>query len=80
MIIDQLIKKSSSLGVARPIQVNKEIEEFCRKEIQDFLNKKINQKKQFSLELLQVLCDKNEELERGMPRLVVNYKPLNLFY
>uniref|UniRef100_A0A6N2LKD6 Reverse transcriptase domain-containing protein n=1 Tax=Salix viminalis TaxID=40686 RepID=A0A6N2LKD6_SALVM len=41
---------------ARPIQMNAELEQHCRLEIQDLESK---------------------EIERGTPRLVINYKPLN---
>ncbi|BBG99284.1 hypothetical protein Prudu_008917 [Prunus dulcis] len=50
---------------ARPIQMSQQKMEFCKNEIAELLHKGIIRKK-------------NAELERGAPRLVINYKPLNL--
>ncbi|EOY19234.1 Uncharacterized protein TCM_044215 [Theobroma cacao] len=62
---------------ARPIQMNKEMEEFCRKEIQDLLNKKLIRKNSLPWSCFTFYVIKNAILERGTPRLVINYKPLN---
>jgi len=76
---------------ARPLQMNAELLEYCKKDIQTLLDKKTH------AELLEY-CKKRHiislpskspwscavfyvnnaaEKERGVPRLVVNYKPLN---
>ena len=62
---------------ARPIQMNAETVEFCKKEISDLLKKKLirNSKSPWSCSAFYV--QKNVEIERGTPRLVINYKPLN---
>ena len=62
---------------ARPIQMNVETIEFCKKEISDLLVKKLirNSKSPWSCSTFYV--QKNAEIERGTPRLVINYKPLN---
>lgn len=62
---------------ARPIQMNVETVEFCKKEIHDLLQKKLirNSKSPWSCSAFYV--QKNAEIERGTPRLVINYKPLN---
>ena len=61
---------------ARPIQMNAETVEFCKKEIHDLLQKKLirNSKSPWSCSAFYV--QKNDEIERGTPRLVINYKPL----
>ena len=41
---------------ARPSQMNKEMVEYCKKEIDDLMNKMIIRKKLFPMELLCVLC------------------------
>lgn len=53
------------------------MEEFCRKEIQDLLNKKLIRKSSSPWSCSVFYVIKNAELERGSPRLVINYKPLN---
>ena len=62
---------------ARPIQMNAEIVEFCKKEIHDLLDKKLirNSKSPWSCSAFYI--QKNAEIERGTPRLEINYKPLN---
>jgi len=62
---------------AHPIQMNAETVEFCKKEISDLLEKKLirNSKSPWSCSAFYV--QKNAEIERGTPRLVINYKPLN---
>ena len=61
----------------RPIQMNAETVEFCKKEISDLLEKKLirNSKSPWSCSAFYV--QKDAEIERGTPRLVINYKPLN---
>ena len=62
---------------ACPIQMNVETIEFCKKEIHDLLAKKLirNNKSPWSCATFYV--HKNAKIERGTPRLVINYKPLN---
>ena len=62
---------------ARPIQMNVETVKFCKKEIHDLLEKKLirNSKSPWSCSAFYV--QKNVEIERGTPQLVINYKPLN---
>src|SRR5262249_10459548 len=62
---------------ARPIQMNKELEEYCRKEITDLENKKLIQKSRSPWSCAAFYVNKHSEQERGVPRLVINYKPLN---
>lgn len=62
---------------ARPIQMNKEMEEFCKNEIQDLFNKNLIRKSSSPWSCSVFYVIKNAELERGTPRLVINYKPLN---
>ena len=62
---------------ARPIQMNHEEMEMCKKEIQNLIDNHIirNSKSPWSCPAFYV--NKNAEIERGVPRLVINYKPLN---
>jgi hypothetical protein len=62
---------------ARPIQMNTETLEFCQKEIADLLAKGIIRKSKSPWSCAAFYIIKNAKLERGTPRLVINYKPLN---
>ena len=62
---------------ARPIQMNKEILEYSKKEIQDLLEKNLIRKSHSPWSCAAFYVQKNAELERGTPRLVINYKPFN---
>jgi len=62
---------------ARPIQMSQEVTEFCRKEIEDLLHKGIIRKSKSPWLCSAFYVQKRAELERGAPRLVINYKPLN---
>jgi hypothetical protein len=62
---------------ARPIQMNQEIMEFCKNEINDLLEKRIIRHSKSPWSCPAFYVQKNAELERGVPRLVINYKPLN---
>ena len=59
------------------IQMNAKTVEFCKKEIHDLLEKKLirNSKSPWSCAAFYV--QKNIEIKRGTPCLVINYKPLN---
>jgi hypothetical protein len=63
--------------IARPIQMNAEILEFCQKEIADLLAKGIIRKSKSPWSCAAFYVRKNAEIERGVPRLVINYKPFN---
>ena len=62
---------------ARAIHMNEELEQTCRKEIQDLKAKGLirDSKSPWSCSAFYVMG--NAEIERGAPRLVINYKPLN---
>ncbi|XP_062145441.1 uncharacterized protein LOC133852700 [Alnus glutinosa] len=62
---------------ARPIQMSHEVTKLCRKEIEDLLHKGIIRKSKSHWSCSAFYVQKNAELERGAPRLVINYKPLN---
>jgi hypothetical protein len=57
--------------------MNQEMMEVCKKEIHDLLSKGIirHSKSPWSCSAFYVY--KNAEIERGVPRMVINYKPLN---
>nr|KAJ0185598.1 hypothetical protein LSAT_V11C900485610 [Lactuca sativa] len=62
---------------SRAIHMNNELESHCKNEIQDLINKKLIRpsKSPWSCSAFYVM--NAAELERGSPRLVINYKPLN---
>ena len=62
---------------ARPIQMNTDMLECCKKEIQDLLDKNFIRPSPSPWSCVAFYVQKNSELERGTPRLVINYKPLN---
>ena len=60
--------------------MNQEVMEFCKSKINDLLDKGIVRKSkspQSCLAFQSFTSKKIIELERGTPRLVINYKPLN---
>ena len=62
---------------ARPSQMNSEYLELCKKEIQDLLSKNLIRKSYSPWSCTAFYVNKASEKERGVPRLVINYKPLN---
>ena len=62
---------------ARSIQMNPEMLEYCKKEIQDLLDKKLIRPSHFPWSCATFYVQKNAELERQTLRLVINYKLLN---
>ncbi|KAI8535201.1 hypothetical protein RHMOL_Rhmol10G0155500 [Rhododendron molle] len=62
---------------SRPIQMNHELMETCKREIQSLLANGIIQKSKSPWSCPAFYVNKNAEKERGVPRLVINYKPLN---
>ena len=62
---------------ARLIQMNNELLEHCKKEIEDLLNKGLIRKSKSPWSCAAFYVNKQAKLERGVPRLVINYKPLN---
>ncbi|KAL2493399.1 Enzymatic polyprotein [Abeliophyllum distichum] len=62
---------------ARPIQMNKELLDTCTKEIQDLLGKRLIRPSKSLWSCAAFYVNNHGEIERGAPRLVINYKPLN---
>ncbi|KAH9671101.1 hypothetical protein KPL70_017221 [Citrus sinensis] len=62
---------------ARPIQMNMELEQYCKNEIKDLESKGLIVKSRSPWSCAAFYVNKNSEIERGIPRLVINYKPLN---
>ena len=62
---------------ARPIQMSPELLEYCKKEINDLLSKKLIRPSHSPWSCAAFYVQKTSEIERGTPRLVINYKPLN---
>ena len=55
--------------------MNVDLEQHCRLEIRNLESKGLIQKSRSPWSCFYV--NKNSEIERGTPRLVINYKPLN---
>ena len=62
---------------ARPIQMSPELLEYCKKEINVLLSKKLIRPSHSPWRCAAFYVRKASEIERGTPRLVINYKPLN---
>ena len=62
---------------ARPIQMNPELLEYCKKKNQDLLDKNLKKPSHSPRSCAAFYVQKASEIERGTPRLVINYKPLN---
>jgi len=62
---------------ARPIQMSLELVKHCQSEINDLLAKGLIQKSKSPWSCAAFYVNKASEIERGSPRLVINYKPLN---
>ena len=57
--------------------MSQELMEFCKAEIEDLLSKEIIRKSKSPWSCPAFYVQKNAEIEKGIPRLVINYKPLN---
>ena len=62
---------------ARPCQMNKEYLDLCKKEINSLLQKELIKPSKSQWSCTAFYVNKHAEHERGIPRLVINYKPLN---
>jgi hypothetical protein len=57
--------------------MNVDLEQHCRLEIHDLKSKGLIQKSGSPWSCAAFYVNKNFEIKRGTPRLVINYKPLN---
>ena len=57
--------------------MSQELMDFCKAEIEELLKKGIIRKSRSPWSCPSFCVQKNAEIERGVPRLVINYKPLN---
>ena len=57
--------------------MNNELLEHCKKEIEDLLITGLIRKSKSPWSCVAFYVNKQTELEKGVPRLVINYKPLN---
>jgi hypothetical protein len=57
--------------------MNADLEQHCRLEIRDLESKGLIQKSRSPWSCAAFYVNKNSEIKRGTPRLVINYKPLN---
>ena len=62
---------------ARPIQMNAQLLKYCKKEIKDLLDENLIRESHSPWSCAVFYVPKPSEIERGIPRLVLNYKPLN---
>ena len=60
---------------AQPIQMSQELMNFCKAKIEDLLRKCIIRKSRSPWSCPAFYVKKNAEIERGVPRLVINYNP-----
>ena len=63
--------------IQQQIENNPELLEYCKKEINDLLDKKLIRPSHSPWSCAAFYVRKASEIERGTPRLVINYKPLN---
>ncbi|KAL4202081.1 hypothetical protein AMTRI_Chr02g219240 [Amborella trichopoda] len=61
----------------RRIQMNSRMLEICHKEIKSLLEKRLIRPSSSPWSCVAFYVENNAEKERGVPRLVINYKPLN---
>ena len=57
--------------------MSQEVMDTCKVEIEDLLKKGIIRNSRSPWSCLAFYVQKNAEIERGVPRLVINYKPLS---
>jgi len=62
---------------AKPVQMNQETLRLCKEEIKRFLNKKLIRPSKSPWSCAAFYVNNANEKERGEPRMVINYKPLN---
>ena len=62
---------------ARPIQMNEKLLEYYKQEIDSLINKKLIRPSKSTWSCAAFYVQNDAEVERGAPRLVINYKPLN---
>jgi len=62
---------------ARPTQINAELLEYCKREIQSLLEKKLIRPSKSPWSYAAFYVNNAPEKECSVPRLVINYKPLN---
>lgn len=74
---DKEFKEINIPTKARPIQMNQQNLDYCKKEIRDYLDKGLIRPSKSPWSCSAFYVSNASELERGSPRLVINYKPLN---
>ena len=57
--------------------MNAQLFEYCKEEIKDLLDKNLIRKSQSPWSCATFYVQKPSEIERGAPRVVINYKPLS---
>ena len=60
--------------------MNMDLERHCKEEIKDLETKGLIVKSRSPWSCAVFYVNKNSEIKRGTPRLVINYKPLNFRY
>ena len=73
----QNFDESKILTKTRPIQMNEKLLEYCKQEIDSLLKKKLIRPSKSPWSCAAFYVQNAAEIERGAPRLVINYKPLN---
>ena len=73
----RILMKEKIPTKARPSQMKQEYLVMCQEEISSLLRKQLIRKSYSPWSCTAFYVNKNAEKERGVPRLVINYKPLN---
>ena len=73
----QYFNESKIPTKARPIQINEKLLEYYKQEIDSLVKKKLIKPSKSPWNSVVFYVQNVVELERGAPRLVINYKPLN---
>ena len=73
----QIFDESKIPTKARPIQMNEKLLEYCKQEIDSLIKKKLIRPSKSHWSCAVFYIQNVVELERGTPKLVINYKHLN---
>ena len=73
----QNFDESKILTKTRPIKMNEKLLEYCKQKIDSLLKKKLIRPSKSHWNCVAFYVQNVVEIEKSVPRLVINYKPLN---